>query len=135
MGQKIGIDAQAVIYFLEDNKEYADRVERIFIEVAHGRLEAVFSSVGLIEILTGPKKQGRYDLAAEYRDALTHFPNLTIKGINERIIEVASDLRARYNIGTPDAIHVATAIDFGAKKFITNDQNLHKVKDITIEVL
>ena len=34
---------------------------------------------------------------------------------NERIVEKASDLRAMYNLKTPDAIHLATALDFNAE--------------------
>jgi len=66
---------------------------------------------------------------------ITHFPHLTIVGINEQIVELASDLRAHYSLATPDAIHIATAIDFGACTFITNDKALRKVKEISVELL
>jgi len=135
MGQTIGIDTQILIYYLEDNPEYADRIEKILEDVQQGKFQAVFSSIGLIEILTGPKKRGNYDLAAQYRQMIASIPNLVLKGINENIVEVASDLRARYNVATPDAILIATAIDFGADTFITNDQTLKKVKEIGIELL
>jgi len=135
MGQIVGIDAQILIYYLEDNKEYADRVEKILENIQQGKLEAVFSGIGLIEILTGPKKRDRYDLAAQYRQMISGIPHLVIKGINENIVEIASDLRARYSVATPDAVHLATAIDFRAEKFITNDRSLQRVKEIKVEVL
>ena len=135
MGQTIGIDTQILIYYLEDNPEYADRIEKILEDVQQGKFQAVFSSIGLIEILTGPKKRGNYDLAAQYRQMIASIPNLVLKGINENIVEVVSDLRGGYNVATPDAILIATAIDFGADTFITNDQTLKKVKEIGIELL
>ena len=98
-------------------------------------MEAVFSSIGLIEVLTGPKRAGNFELAGEYRELFARFPNLTIGGMNESIVEIASDLRATYGISTFDAIHIATAIDAGAKRFITNDKGLQRIKEITIELL
>ena len=135
MGQKIGIDTPVIIYLLEKNPQYVAAVRNLMRRVQSGEYSASFSSIGLIEILTGPKRQGRYDIAAKYRETIIHFPNFTIRGINENIVDCASDLRAKYGIATPDAIHIATAIDFGAKKFITSDKGLRKVTEIIIEFL
>ena len=135
MGKKIGVDTVVFIYLFEGAGVHAKRAEEVLNRVEHGMFEAVFSSIGIIEILTGPKKLGQPELAAQYKNHLARFPHLTIMGINERIVDIASDLRARYGISTPDAIHVATALDFGAEKFITNDRSLRKIKEITIELL
>lgn len=135
MGQIIGLDSVVFIYLLEANPAYLASVERILNAVQTGQARAVFSSLGMIEILTGPKKRGRFDLAVRYKEILVHFPNLTIRGLNEYIVDLASDLRARYNLATPDAIHLATAIDFGAQKFITNDKSLEKVKEIVVQII
>lgn len=135
MGQTLGLDTQILIYYLEDNPEYADLVETILETIQRGAAQGVFASVGLIEILTGPKKRGDYDLAAQYRQMIPRIPNLILRGINENVIDIASDLRAHYKLATIDAIHLATAIDFGADKFITNDRALKKVKEIKIEIL
>ena len=135
MGQKIGLDTSFWIYFLEENPRYVHKT-RLFVDaIEAGRIEAVFSSIGLIEVLTGPKRAGNFALAGQYRELLARFPHLTIGGINEAIVEIASDLRATYGISTPDAIHIATAIDAGAQKFITNDKRLKRIKEIAIELL
>jgi predicted nucleic acid-binding protein len=135
MGQVIGLDTSIFIYLLEENKQYLKRVEGILSRIEEGNASGVFSSIGIIELLTGPKKKNRYDLAAQYRELIAHFPNLTIVGLTEPIIEQASELRARYGIKTPDAIHLATAITFGADYFITNDKKLKRVKEIPIKLL
>ncbi|MEK7541300.1 MAG: PIN domain-containing protein [Patescibacteria group bacterium] len=135
MAQKIGIDAVVFIYLLEDNRQFGGRAERLLRAVETGEREAVFASIGIVEILTGPKITGRYDLAAQYKEYLARFPHLTIAGINEAIVDLASDLRARYRIATPDAIHIATALDFGAEQFFTNDKTLKKIKEISVELI
>ena len=135
MEEKIGLDTSFWIYFLEENQEYLREIRKVVDEIEAGRIEAVFSSIGLIEVLTGPKKFGNFELAGKYQELIAHFPNHTIQGINEQIVEIASDLRARYGIDTSDAVHLATAMDFGAQKFITNDRRLKKVKEIKVEIL
>ena len=133
--EKIGIDTPIIIYLLEAHPKFLPRARTLFDDIEGGKYTAVFSSIGMIELLTGAKKQKRLDLAADYRELLGQFPNLTIVGINEQIVEHASDLRAKYALATPDAIHLATAIDFGAKRFITNDRRLKKVKEIVVDVI
>lgn len=135
MGQKIGIDTAVVIYLLEEHPKYLSYAEKLFKNIQNGQIEAVFSVIGLIELQTGVKRRNRYDLAFSYRTLLGTFPNLSITGINEQVVEISSDLRARYGISTPDAIHIATAIDFGANTFITNDKTLKKVKGIDVVLI
>jgi len=135
MGQKIGIDSSILIYLLEDKGALSDQSETILKKVERGEFQAIFASLGMIEILTGPKKLGRHDLAQEYKHLLVNFPNLIIADLSERIIDLASDLRAKYGIATPDAIHIATALNFSAKKFFTNDKKLKKVKEIKVEII
>ncbi len=135
MGQKIGLDTSFWIYFLEENPKYLHKIRPFVDAIEAGRIEAVFSSIGLIEVLTGPKRAGNFELAGQYRELLARFPHLTIGGMNESIVEIASNLRAAYGISTPDAIHIATAINAGAKKFITNDKGLKRIKEILVELL
>ncbi len=135
MKQIVGVDSVIFIYLLERNQEFLSGARSVLEAVESGESIAVMASIGMVEILTGPKKQGRFDLARYYREYLSGFPNLTIKNMSEPVVELASDLCARYNLKAMDAIHVATAIDFGAEKFITNDKGLKKIKEINIEFL
>jgi predicted nucleic acid-binding protein len=44
------------------------------------------------------------------------------------IANQSARLRARYNLRTPDAIHLATALAANADVFITNDRDLIRVE-------
>jgi len=55
--------------------------------------------------------------------------------ISAGVAESAADLRARYNLRTPDALHVATAIDAGCDAFLTNDTGIKRVQEIAVLVL
>jgi len=135
MEKIVGLDTVVFIYLFEGDGLYGKRAERLFNEVEQGKKHAVFSCLGLIELLTGPKRRGRNDLAMQYKRFIANFPHLTITGLNENIVDTASDLRAKYNISTPDAIHLAAAIDAGAERFITNDRRLCRVKEIIVSLL
>ncbi len=135
MGQKVALDTSVFIYVFEKHPVFVERAKKILIDIEHGKQNGIFSVIGMIELQTGPKSLDRHDVAARYRELVTTFPNLSVINLNEAIIERTSDLRARYKIATPDAIHLATAIEFGASRFITNDKTLKKVKEIEVVLL
>jgi predicted nucleic acid-binding protein len=47
----------------------------------------------------------------------------------------AAQLRADLNLKTPDALHLAAAIEAGCDRVLTNDNRLSKCTDIPVEVL
>lgn len=135
MGQKIGLDTSVFIYLFEEDSRFLPAVRNILKPIELGGRQGVFSCIGLIELLTGPKLKQRYDLAFQYRDFLSWFPNLALCGISEDVIERASDFRARYTLHTPDAIHLATAACEGADIFITNDRALKRCKEVSVVMI
>ncbi len=135
MGQIIAYDVSVFIYVFEDNKEFYESSKKALTPLLAGNAKGIFSSIGLIELLTGPKKRNRGDLAFEYKQKIWDFPNLMLKNLNLNIIDLSSDLRAKYGLHTADAVHIATAIDSGATKFYTNDKKLKAVKEIKVETL
>ena len=131
----IGIDTMIFIYHFEDHPQYSHITERIFDAIEHGKYKAVTSVITLIEILVKPKRDGNLTAAKDYKDLLLTFPNLKIFDLDLKISDVASDLRARYAIKTPDAIQIATAVCGGSKSFITNDESLKKVEEVRVLLL
>ncbi len=51
------------------------------------------------------------------------------------IIDRATELRARFNFKTPDALHLASAIKSGASVFLTGDKQLAQCSEIAVEVI
>ncbi len=135
MGQVIGIDSSVLIFLIEEHPRFLEGAEKVMRDVQRGTCDAVLSAVGMIEVLTGPKRRGRRDMALQYREFIKKIPHLRILGINERVVDIASDLRALYLLRTPDAIHIATAISEGASAFVTHDRRLTRVKEIRVETL
>lgn len=131
----IGIDTMVFIYHLEDHPKFSSITEKLFEAVEKGKYTAVTSYITLIEILVKPKRDGNLKAVSDYRDLLLTFPNLRFLSADLIISDLASTLRAKHSIKTPDAIQIATAITEGATIFITNDEQLKKVNDIEIILL
>jgi predicted nucleic acid-binding protein len=134
-GQKICIDTAPVIYFIEENPKYRNVIRPVFVEIDLGNIEAITSTITLLEVLVHPLRVGNETLAGKYREILLFSEGLTTIEILHEISEIASRLRAKYSIRTPDAIQIAVGIRYGASKFLTNDPNLKKVSDIEVLVL
>jgi len=77
----------------------------------------------------------REDLADQYELLLDNFPHLKAHPIKRTVLRTAAQLRGRYRIKTPDAIHLATALESGATVFICNDRGLKAVQEIEFIVL
>ena len=131
----IGLDSMLFIYHFEKYKAFWRKTKKIFELLEKGKFFGITSVITLIEILTKPKKENNYYLVKEYKELLTTFPHLEIQDVNLEIGDLASSLRAKYNLTTPDAILLASSLNAKANGFITSDIRLIKVEEIEVFVL
>lgn len=123
-GKTVAIDTAPFIYFIEQHPTFLPKVEAIFECAEHREINAITSVLTLLEVLVHPIRNGRSDLANQYRDILLGSPAIKVIPVDASIAETAATLRANSNLRTPDSIHLATAILHGAYFFITGDANL-----------
>jgi predicted nucleic acid-binding protein len=88
-----------------------------------------------LEVLVQPIRLNRIDLASRYRQLLLESERFSVLPITVEIAELAADLRARYNLRTPDALQVATALAHRCEAFLTNDARLKRVAEIRVLTL
>jgi len=131
----VGVDTMGFIYHFEENKDYQPFTRLLFGSIESGTIKAVTSIITLLEILVRPKKEKNEHLVKEYKFLLQTFPNLQIVSLDEKIVDIASSLRAKYNIKTPDAIQVASSILAGAKAFVTNKPSLKRINELNIIIM
>ncbi|MCB2356691.1 type II toxin-antitoxin system VapC family toxin [Clostridium estertheticum] len=132
---RILIDTNSFIYFMEDNEAYADILQIVFDMIESGKIYGVTSTIVLTEILTKPIKDGNKQLEAQYKAFLTHFPNLYLRNIDNKVAIKAAKIRANYGTKTPDSIIIATAFEERASAIVTNDIRLRKVEGIDFIIL
>ena len=126
----IALDTNLFIYVFEQHPEFGEKAKAILEYIENGYVTAVASTVSLTEILVKPIREGNLTLEKQYKLLFSHFPNLTILPIDNVVAERAAYLRGKYNIKTPGALIVATALVANADLFITNDQRLETIKEI-----
>lgn len=119
---RLGIDTSPFIYFVEANPTYDAVVTSIFRRIAVGTLHGVTSVITLTEVLNHPMRLGLHELEAKYRTLLTRSENLELAPVNTDVATLAAELRARYNLRTPDALQVSVALHAGCQGFLTNDK-------------
>ena len=134
-GSTVGLDTGPLIYYMEEHPAFLAKIKPFFEAAERNEFRIVTSFVTLIEVLVRPLREGRPELAEEYRNILLQSPALTAIPLDEGIAEEAAGLRARHKLRTPDAIQLATAIRSGASWFLTNDAELAKLSEISVLVL
>ena len=129
------VDANAVIYRVERIEPYLTAAAPLWDGLDHGTVEVETSALTLLEVLVKPLRDGNAALVALLRAVLLGTAGLRCLPVSLGVLELAAELRARYGLKTPDAIHAATAQVQGSVLFVTNDAGFRRVPALPIAVL
>jgi len=55
--------------------------------------------------------------------------------VTASVVELATEIRAKYNLKTPDALHYASAMEADANVFLTGDRVFARCSDVAVEIL
>ena len=133
--KRIFLDTAPTIYFVEKNPRYLPLARAVFEQIDAGMLSAVTSPVTLAECLVYPFRMGQREVAQAFEDLIVNGDNTIFTPIDHAMARSAAELRARYNLGLPDAYQVAVALATGCDAVLTNDVMLKRVSEIAMIVL
>lgn len=132
---KLYLDASAIIYSIEGiagvRQMVLDRVARAE-QSPDGRI--LTSRLSRLECRVLPLRRNQTALLSTYEQFFAQ-QALTIAELTATVIERATSLRARYGLKTPDAIHIATAVEQQADLILTGDRDFARCADIKVEIL
>ena len=94
----------------------------------------VTSRLSRLECRSKPLKAGQLATLAQF-DVFFYGVEVVMPDVSAAVIERATELRAKYNLKTPDALHYATAINVGATVFLTGDRAVSRCTEVPVEVL
>lgn len=80
------------------------------------------SSLTRLEVLVKPMRSGQQVLVSAYGAVLVSLEWLPI---GDEVVARALDLRVLHGLRTPDALHLAAALEHGCTEFWTNDDRLN----------
>ena len=133
--QNLYIETAPFIYYTERRVGYVEKMQRVFLAVDQGHILVSTSVVTLVETLMKPLQATNVMLIDRYRQMFYRTQSITLLPVTAQIAESAAYLRARYNLRTPDALHVATALAARCDAFLTNDLAIKRVTEIRVLVL
>lgn len=129
------LDASAIIYFIEGAAAVRAQLTTSIANAENdpaGRI--ITSRLARLECRVKPLRAADVALLATY-DAFFTRARLDVVDVTATVLDRATDLRARYGFKTPDAIHIASAIEAGADGFLTGDAGLARCPDVKVEVI
>ena len=133
--KKIFVDTELLIYYIEEHSDYIAYLNSIFDVPQKNGNNILTSVITLLEVLVLPYKNNDIVLAKKYQDILENSKDISLYPVTTDISRYAAQLRAKYNLRTPDSIQIATAIISQADIFFTNDLSFKRVSEIEILIL
>ncbi len=130
----IYLDANVVIRLVEGDAAARAPLEARLAPVLGVPRSLVTSRLTRLECRSKPLRAGDHATLAQF-DVFFAGVELVLAEITATVVERATDLRARYQLKSPDARHYATAIEAGAQVFLTGDRILSRCLGVPVEVL
>lgn len=130
-------DASALIYLIEGNEPFAGRVRSQLAEIAqvHPGLGAAVSRLSWLECRVGPMKHNDAATLALF-DAFFARPDLVWVELNREVVELATAIRVRHGLRTPDALQAASCLQLGPQHLLlTGDPVFRRVQGLQVSLL
>lgn len=132
---RLYLDACTIIYAVEGEPTFRVSVlSHLSRALSENGSLALTSALSRLECRVKPLKDANNALLKTYEDFFQH-PRVVLADVSHAVIEEATVIRAKYGFRTPDAIHLATAIQNRADLFLTNDVALKRCTEITVQTL
>jgi predicted nucleic acid-binding protein len=115
----IYVDACLLIYLVERHPRWGEAVSKAMSHAADAQFG--ISPLVKFECMVGPAKRGDPVLERAYTDVFDLFVPLAMP---DSVYPQAAQLRARFGLKSPDALHLATAQHHRCEALWTNDERL-----------
>lgn len=128
---RVYLDSVLIIYLIDQHPTFEPLVSAW---LTANPCDIVSSELGRLEALVLPTRNGDAARVAAFE---TFFSS----GVSElvpftrAVYDRAVHIRATTKIKTPDALHLAAAVESGCDLFLTNDHQLRHFTGITVEVI
>lgn len=130
-------DANALIYLIEGAEPFAGRVRGVLAQAMaeHPDLRAAVSRLSWLECRIRPMRTHDVATLAAY-DGFFARPDLTWVELTRDVVELATAIRARHGLRTPDALQAACCLQTGAGHlFFTGDEGFRRVAGLNVRWL
>ena len=128
--KKIFLDTAPLIYFLDADEHFGEKVRRIFEDIFQSDKQMVTSVITCEEYLVFPYKTGNKENVDAFRDFISEC-SIPLCPIDAETANRAAKIRAEYkDFKAMDALQLASACTQGCDLFLTNDKQLRQFKEL-----
>lgn len=134
---KIFLDACAIIYWVELAEPYYSQFANILHQLKKEHKNPVFaaSHLSILECRIKPLRDHDENLLKHYQQFFCA-RDLELIPLNLEIIEKAAELRAFYNLRTPDAIQASSSLSItDGAIFLTADGAFKKIPELNVLII
>jgi predicted nucleic acid-binding protein len=131
-GQRVYVDTNIFIYFLERNERYFDRVVPFFQLFNDGSSIAYTGDAIVAETLYKPYQLDDSERVSEFKEFFANDEFITVLPHTKKVFELAAELAPKRNMRLIDALHYATAAISGCKFLLTNDRGFASVESLEV---
>jgi predicted nucleic acid-binding protein len=129
---KLYIDANILIYLVEESKIFNESVIVALREAQTRRIRIFTNEISVTECLNGAYRSGFQSLARRYLDMFNDKGFLSLIPIHFTICLEGARIAAETRLKTIDALHLASATHAGCDAFLTNDARFRSNEDIRV---
>ena len=130
-------DASALIYLIEGKAPFGSKVRKALAAAAsrHPDLGCAISRLTWLECRVRPMKDNDNAVLAAF-DAFFARPDLTWVEMSREVVELATAIRVRHGLRTPDALQAASCLQLGTDHlFLTGDAAFKRVVGLKVKML
>lgn len=132
---RLFLDACALIYRFEGATEFRTATIELIAQLtaAQPMVELAVSRLSVMECRVKPLREGDSTLLKRYND---FFAAVTIVELKPAVVDLATNLRVRHGLKTPDALQAACALSLsGETIFVTGDMAFGKVSRLDVRLI
>ena len=127
-------DSVVLIYFLDSTGILHQRAEKRLMAMGAAGDEIAVSDLTRLECRVKPLQLADKVRLALFDDFFAQ-PDVRLSPLTTAVYDRATLIRATHAFKTPDALHLAAALEGSCALFLTHDKRLARFSDIPIEVL
>lgn len=123
---RVYFDSCIAIYLVERGEPWFSAIRQVHLpRLAEPGSSVIFTDLNRLECRTLPLALGRGDILREFDDFFAR-SGMQWTPLQTEVFDLATELRARHRVKTPDALHLAAAMMGGCDEFWTNDRRLEQ---------
>ena len=129
------LDACALIYRFEGGAWFRRAVTEMITQLTVGQpaVELAVSRLSVLECRVKPIRDGNAGLLRSYDE---FFAAVQVVELTATVVDLATDLRVRHSLKTPDALQAACALSLERDAvFVTADQAFAKVVGLDVRLI